>query len=216
VRSDRVAVVKLDDAPRHRNPPVGPPAKLFRAARALATYLDFAPHHRVAKKISARFTATIVRLDGGARHHILPVPDTLAATFKAAKVRRLIGTVDGKPIKRALQSHADGGSFLILGQPLLRELGLKRGAVVDVMLRPDPAPDVVEVPDELLAVLAQDEPARERWETFTPGFQRSLAYYVTSAKQEPTRIKRSLELAKKIRTHSLHSDKLRRVQGRPD
>ena len=151
-----------------------------------------------------------MRLDGGARHHIIPVPDAVAAAFKAAKVRRLVGTINGHAIKRALQNHADGGSFLILGQPLLRELGLKRGATARVELKPDPKPDAIEVPAELAVVLAQDEPARARWETFTPGMQRSLSYYVTSAKQEPTRIKRSIELAAKIRTRSLHSDRQKR------
>ena len=153
-----------------------------------------------------RFTATVVRLEGGARHHLIPVPDQAAAAFKAAKVRRLVGTVNGQPIKRALQNHADGGSFLILGHPLLRELGLERGATVTVELKPDPTPDAVEMPEELAAVLAQDAAAQARWRTFTAGRRRSLIYYVTSAKQEPTRIKRSLELARKIRTHSLYSD----------
>jgi hypothetical protein len=165
----------------------------------------------VAKKLIARFTTTIVRLEGGARHHILPVPDAIAAAFKKAKVRRLIGTINGQPIKRALQNHADGGSFLILGRPLLRELGLKRDAVATVELKPDPKPDAVEMPDELAVALAQDAAARARWATFTPGLQRSLIYYVTSAKQEATRIKRSVELATKIRTRGLYSDRTRRT-----
>lgn len=161
------------------------------------------------KNLTARFTAKVIRMDTGLRHHLLPVPDRIAAAFKAAKVRRLLGTINGHPIKRALQNHADGGSFLLLGQPLLAELGLKRGSIAEVELKPDPKPDTIELPEEFAIALAQDSAARTRWGAFTPGFQRSLLYYISSAKQEATRIKRSLEVAHKIRTHSLHSDKLK-------
>lgn len=160
----------------------------------------------MAKKLMARFTATVVRLDSGARHHVIPVPEELAAKLKAAKARRLVVRINGQPLKRALQNHADGGSFILLGQPLLSELGLKRGSVVVVEIRPDPTPDRLDVPEEFALVLAQDAAARARWETFTVGRQRSLLYYVASAKQEATRIKRSVELATKIRAHTLHGD----------
>lgn len=157
--------------------------------------------------MSARFTAEVVRLEEGARYHIVPVPEGFAAEFRAARIRRLICTINGHALKRALQNHADGGSFIILGQPTLAELGLKRGARVAVELRADPQPDALDMPEEFALVLAQDEPARTRWATFTPGRQRSLLHYVASAKQEPTRIKRSLELARKIRNHQLYSDR---------
>jgi len=161
------------------------------------------------KNLTARFMAEVVRLDTGARHHLLPVPEAIAAAFKAAKVRRLVGTINGHAIKRALQNHADGDSFILLGQPLLAEIGLKRGSIVKVQLKPDPAPDELELPEEFATALAQDAAARARWETFTPGRRRSLLYYVSSAKQEATRIKRSIELTRKIRTHTLYGDKLR-------
>ena len=57
-----------------------------------------------------------------------------------------------------------------------------------------------------IAALDQDDAARARWDTFTPGRQRSLLVYITGAKTEPTRIKRALDLAQKIRTHSLYGD----------
>lgn len=156
---------------------------------------------------TARFVAEIVRLDSGLRHHILPVPEAVAARFKAARVTRLVGTVNGQPIRRALQSDGDGGHFLLFGQDALAELGLRRGSRVAVELKPDPKPATIELPEEFAAALATDDAARTRWATFTPGLQRSLMHWVTSAKQEPTRIRRALELARKIRTRTLHSDR---------
>jgi hypothetical protein len=149
----------------------------------------------------------VVRLETGMRYHALPVPDDVAARFKAAGVRRLLATINGHTCKRALQSHADGGSFIIAGQDLLKTCGLKRGSSTTVSLVPDPEPDDLEMPEAFALVLDQDPAARKRWSTFPIGRQRSLLHYISSAKQEATQIKRSWELAEKIRTHTLYGDK---------
>ncbi len=161
----------------------------------------------MSKVVTDRFVATIVRLDTGMRYHALPVPDDVAAKLKAAGVRRLIATINGHTCKRALQNHADGGSFLIVGMELLKTCGPKKGSTALVTLAPDPEPDELDMPDAFALVLEQDEAALARWNTFPIGRKRSLLHFVTSAKQEATQIKRAWELAEKIRTHTLYSDK---------
>jgi hypothetical protein len=153
------------------------------------------------------FSATVVRLDTGMRYHALPVPDDVAEKFKSTGVRRLIATINGHSCKRALQSHADGGSFLIVGMDLLKTCGLKKGSTTTVTLAPDPEPHELDMPDAFALVLEQDEAALERWNTFPIGRKRSLLHFITSAKQEATQIKRAWELAEKIRTHTLYGDK---------
>lgn len=161
-----------------------------------------------------RFTAPLVRHETALGvTHILPVPAEVAAAWKKAKVRRLVGTINGHPVNRGLQHHADGGSYLTLGRPLLREIGLGPKVVAAVELGPDPKANEPDLPEELQAALEQDAEARARWETFPQGMRRSLASYVTSAKQGPTRIKRALELAHKIRTRGLHRDRQRPVSS---
>ena len=157
-------------------------------------------------RLSFQFTSRLVRLETGLRHHILPVPEEAAAAWKKAKVRRLAGTINGHPVRRALQSHADGGSFIILGQQLLRDIGLTLRSTAAIKLGADPQPDDLGLPDELLITLEQDPEALARWNPFTPGRRRSLGTYINTARTEETRIKRSLELALKIRTHTLSGD----------
>ena len=160
-----------------------------------------------AAKLAFRFTSRLVRLDQGMPYHALPVPDDIAAAWKKGKIRRLVGTLNGHPVKRALMSHAGGGGFFIVGRDLMKAagLGLKTPVVAD--FKPDPAPAKLDVPPEFAAALAQDEAARARWDTFTTGRRRSLLIYITGAKTEPTRIKRSLDLARMIRTHNLYGDR---------
>lgn len=163
-----------------------------------------------AGKLAFRFTARVVLVDQGMRYHALPVPDEIAAAWKKAKIRRLVGTINGHPVNRALMNHAGGGSFFIVSRDLMKTagLGLKTPAVLD--FKPAPAPANLDIPPEFEAVLNQEPAARARWDTFTTGRQRSLLIYVTGAKTEPTRIKRSLELARKIGTHTLYGDVLKK------
>jgi hypothetical protein len=160
----------------------------------------------MSKVVTERFVSKVVRLDTGMRYHALPVPDDVAEKFKATGVRRLIATINGHTCKRALQSHADGGSFLIVGMDLLKTCGVKNGSTTTVTLAPDPEPDGFDMPDVLALVLEQDKAALERWNTFPVGRKRSLLHFITSAKQEATQIKRAWELAEKIRTHTLYGD----------
>lgn len=165
--------------------------------------------------LSFRFTSTLVKLDQGMPYHALPVPDDIAGAWKKAKVRRLVGTINGHPVKRALQNHADGGSFLIVSRDFMKEAGIGPKAPATLDFKPDPTPNRLDVPEEFQLALRQDPKARERWDTFTPGRQRSLLIYITGAKTEATRIKRAGDLATRIRTHTLYGDKLKRAGGNP-
>lgn len=160
----------------------------------------------MAGKLAFHFTSQVVRLDQGMPFHILPVPDEIAAAWRKAKVRRLTGTVNGHAINRALMNHADGGGFFIVNRDFMKEAGLGLKLPATLVFKPDPAPDRLDMPEEFRLALDQDDAAHARWDTFTPGRQRSLLVYITGAKTEPTRIKRALELARKIRSHTLYGD----------
>lgn len=149
----------------------------------------------------------MLRLEEGLINHCIPVPDEVARAVIASGSRRVVAVIEEKPFRRALVGRADGSSMLVVGAPLLREIGARSGDVVEVRLWSDPDPDRVDICEEFLAVLEQDPEASARFEAMTPGMQRSLALYVNSAKREETRIRRALELARKLRTGTLHGDR---------
>jgi hypothetical protein len=127
----------------------------------------------------------------------------MADACLGAGVRRLEGTLNGVPVRRAIQGPHDGERFLIIGQDLLRQMAVAEGDTVVAELRPDADPDAVDLPDELAIALQQDQEAAGRFEAKTIGFRRSLALYVTQAKRTETRIRRSLEVTRRLRTDSL-------------
>jgi len=153
------------------------------------------------------FTTRIERLTDSARHHYVPVPAEVVAAIKGKGARRVIATINGLELKRALTSRKYGPTFLILGQPYLRQLGLQLGDPVSVQLMIDEEPDRVDLAEELQAVLDTDDEAALLFRAMTPGMQRSINIYVEQAKHTDTRIKRALELAQKMKAGTLNSQR---------
>jgi hypothetical protein len=155
---------------------------------------------------TARFTATVVRSDEGLRHHLLPVPGAIAARFPG---KRVLLTVGAHTFRRAIQRHADGEAFILLGRDTLDTAGLVKGQTIAVLLASDPEPDAVDLPVELGVVLDQDPAARARWERLTPGLRRTLAHPIATAKQEETRVRRAWKLAEQLRHDALPTKRRR-------
>ena len=155
--------------------------------------------------ITESFAAPVLRSRLWTGYHLVPVPAESAAALLAAGTRRVVAVLNGHAVRRALTQH-DGGTVLMLGRDTMRAVGVAEGDTVFADVSPDPEPDRVDLGDEFEAVLAQDAEAAERFFGFTPGRQRSMAIYVTGAKQTETRTRRALELARKLRTHTLYGD----------
>ncbi len=152
------------------------------------------------------YMAPVLRLETGLKQHYVPIPLEISDVLVAAGTRRVMATLNGYTLSRGIQGRKDGEKYLMLGRPILREMGANYGDMVTVALEPDPEPDRIELCDEFQAALDQDPEAAARYFSFSPGQQRGLAYFVNGAKREQTRVSRALEIAKKLRTHTLHGD----------
>lgn len=53
----------------------------------------------------------------------------------------------------------------------------------------------------------QDEAVASKFNAMTPGRQRSLMIYITQAKTADTRLKRAMEMGRKLVTNSLYSQR---------
>lgn len=151
------------------------------------------------------FVAPVLIHETGMRQHYLPLPADVDGALRAEKVRRVIATLNGHTVRRGIQSRKVSGRHLALSRDLMRTLGVIYGDLVDVEMHADPDPDHVDL-GELAAALEAEPEAKARFDTFTPGKQRGLAHYVTSAKRPETRESRAEEIAHKLRTHTLYGD----------
>ena len=152
------------------------------------------------------FPAPVLRLESQLRQHYVPVPADIAEALDSAGTRRVLATINGHTFRRGLLSSKEGGRFIFVSLEMLKQIGAMLDDIVLVDLVTDPDPDRIDLGEEFEAVLAQDPEAGERFFSMTPGKQRGLAYYVNSGKRVETRIKRALEIARKLRTYTLYGD----------
>ncbi|MDZ4752770.1 MAG: YdeI/OmpD-associated family protein [Flavobacteriales bacterium] len=120
--------------------------------------------------------------------------------------KRAKGAMNGAHFSLAIQNLKTGERYFAVSNSLRKDAKIKSGDPVKVeFYLVDP--NIVELPEELEAVLAQDPEAEKVWLSFTPGRQRSLAHYVNSVKNIDSRIKRALELCYKAKTGTLFLQK---------
>ena len=119
---------------------------------------------------------------------------------------RVKGAFNAAPFALAVQNLKDGSRYFSVGAPLRKAAKIKVGDTVKVSFRIVDA-DKLDLPEELEAVLSQDDDAKKAWENLTTGYQRSLIHYITSVKNVDSRIKRALDLLNRAKTGLLHGQK---------
>jgi hypothetical protein len=152
-------------------------------------------------KSSFRFTTTLVAVKGSLMPVVIFLPQEITEALPKGRVRTK-GTINGIPFALAPQYKKDGSRFFSINTAIRRAAKIKVGDKVEVQFKLVDF-EKVDIPEELEAVLAQDDRAMEAWETFTIGMQRSLIHYVTSVKNVDSRIKRALAIMEKAKTRSL-------------
>jgi uncharacterized protein YdeI (YjbR/CyaY-like superfamily) len=151
------------------------------------------------------FEARLSEIDALFIKTVIFVPEEVIRQLPTGRLR-VKGTMNGSPFALAIQHMKDGSRYFSVSAPLRKAAGIKAGdkARIDFKLVD---PDLLEIPEELEAVLAQDDQARIAWEKLTTGYQRSLIHYVTSVKNVDSRINRAIELLEKAKAGLLHGQK---------
>lgn len=152
--------------------------------------LTLIPRHRdqFMAYFTHRFETKIARHCVGTMAYTVVLLDpTLQDTLPLREFPRLRVEADvaGVAIKGAWQP-AKGIWYLMLPKAPLKQAGLSIGDSVEVAFRVV-AQDDVDVPMELADRLASDGRLRLAWAELTPGAQRGLAHFVSSAKRIETR-----------------------------
>jgi Bacteriocin-protection, YdeI or OmpD-Associated/Domain of unknown function (DUF1905) len=147
---------------------------------------------------SISFEAVLEKRDKIGGGHFVQVPKYVSDFFGAKGRTRVLGIMNGVAIDRALIPNGDGGHEIIIGTDVRKKTKVKEGMKIAFEIYRNPEPDAVEIPEELLAALELEPEAQRKFEKFTPGMKRNMAYWVNSGKQTETRIKRSLEILRRI------------------
>ena len=153
------------------------------------------------KKQEYGFTGPLEEVSWQFMNTIIRVPDSIIKMLPEGRVR-IEGMFNGTPVNLGIQSRKEGFFYVSVSAALRRAAKIKPGdAVVVKFTVADP--EKLDMPEEMEAVLAQDDVAARAWAELTTGIQRSLLHYVNSVKNVDSRIKRALFMAEKIKRGEL-------------
>ena len=154
------------------------------------------------RKSKFAFKAVLSEVDATLIKTALFLPEDVVRQLPPGRVR-VEGTMNGASFALAVQHMKGRGRFFSVSGPLRKAAKIRAGDKVDVsFVLVDP--DRLDLPEELEAVLSQDDEARKAWDKLTTGYRRSLIHYVTSVKNVDSRIKRSFMLLEKAKAGLLH------------
>ena len=161
-----------------------------------------------APRMTFRFRTTLSEIEGLFIKTAIFLPEEIIHALPKGRVR-VKGTMNSAAFALAVQHLKDGSRYFSVSAPLRKAAGIRMGDPVEVYFQLVD-PDKLDMPEELEAVLDQDELAREAWDKLTTGYQRSLIHYITSVKNVDSRIKRSIDLLNRARAGLLHGQKKKR------
>lgn len=127
--------------------------------------------------VSARSNAGAFFVDGGSG---------------TARIVATIGSLE--PFQCGLMPYRNGDGYVIINKARQKQLGLSPGDPVWVSIRKDESEYGAPMPEELEALLAQDEEAKQAFNTLTPGKRRAVMYGVAREKGVERRIDMAVKL----------------------
>jgi hypothetical protein len=135
--------------------------------------------------VGRRFEAV---LGDGEGRPLVVVPFDVRAEYGQARppVR---GTINGHPFRTTVAVYG-GVPYLGFRRELQEAAGVAIGDEVEIELRRDDEPRVVEVPEDLAAALAGDPELRAAWERLSFTHRREHVEAIEDAKREETRRRR--------------------------
>ncbi|MBK8340900.1 MAG: DUF1905 domain-containing protein [Flavobacteriales bacterium] len=157
------------------------------------------------------FTGPMEKMEGRFAWSYLEFPHDVEKLFGRRGMVRVKGTINGVAVDRALMPTKSGYHIIILGGDIRRAAKLKKAgdlAQVEVWLNTEPTK--LELPEELAETLDFLPEMKVAWDRLNPGMQRSMCYWVGSAKTVATRAKRVAELLRRFETGHFAVGKQRR------
>src|SRR6266513_3573856 len=102
------------------------------------------------------------------------------------------GTINGFPFQATLEPDGHKSHWLTVDRKLSKSAGADAGDIVTLEIAPAGKDTEPEVPTDLKKALAAAAPkARALWSDLTPNARRDWIHWITSAKQEETRTRRT-------------------------
>ena len=123
------------------------------------------------------------------------VPVEVVKYFKTKNIKRFVCTFqDQVKSHLSIQSDGKGGHYILLNKDIAKQIQLKVGEEVSIVLEEDTSKYGMPLPEEMEELLLQDSEGEHYFHMLTPGKQRSLLYIVGKPKGTDTRLKKAITI----------------------
>lgn len=131
--------------------------------------------------------------------HMIPIPKEKGDEIIENYGKRVVCIVNGTKIHCSIQRSKELGFYIIVGKTTREKIKAKYKDDLELEIKKDISKYQTELPAELSEVLSSDPEANHYFKLLTNGKKRSIVHVVEKAKQEETRINRSLKIAEKLK-----------------
>lgn len=145
-----------------------------------------------------RFMAVLEKGDKALGWTVVRVPFEPKAVWPKMVRHRVKGTVNGFAFRTSLFPDLRGGFFLLVNKAAQAGGGVRLGQVGEFELEPDFAERPAELPDELAALLDEEEGLREWYDGLSESTRRELGKWIYGVKSEESRMKRAEQAAERL------------------
>lgn len=161
------------------------------------------------RKVSFKFSATLSSVKGNFISTVVYLPQDIVDKLPTGRIRAK-GTMNGATFALAPQYQKEGRKrFFAVSSGLRKAAKIKAGDKVEVIFKLIDK-DEIEMPEELAAILSQDDQAMNAWQGVTSGMQRNVIIYINSVKNIDSRISRALQSIEKVKAGLLSPKKSKR------
>lgn len=131
-------------------------------------------------------------------HHITVPAEIVEKTGGIGS--RLMCSINGeKAFHAGMVALGGGAAYITVNKKRMNVFGIEKGDKVEVTLSPDHSKYGMEMPEELEALLEQDDEGRRRFEELSAGKKRYIIHYVSQVKSSQLRIDRSILLINNLK-----------------
>lgn len=146
------------------------------------------------------FASCIGKLDYLMGVHYVEVPAAIVKKLGGLNKQRLFCTINQQQkFQCGMMALGEGRGYITVSKKKLKDFTLALGDSIQVTLAPDNSEFGMEMPEELVEILAQDPEAEKRFMRISPGKQRNIIYYVVGVKNSDKRIERALKLINNLK-----------------
>jgi uncharacterized protein YdeI (YjbR/CyaY-like superfamily) len=146
-----------------------------------------------------KFRAALEKLHGYLGWTVVRVPFVPHDVWKEMLRLRVRGTVNGFAFRTSLFVYAEAeGYFFLVNRTMQEGGGVRLGQTAEFTLEPDLEPRPAELPDELAALLDEEEGLREFYDSLSESMRREIGKWIAGVKSEASRLGRCQQMAERL------------------